>query len=350
MQSMASSRYTSQRPNQELARRHTSNEVAELPERVHPGTRSHSAPHIDMDLAYGDFNPSDLSAPEEEEEDLNGLVGKVRMVLDEADCAQHSATAIIQHLQEKPDAMAAVALTLAEISSLVAKMAPTALTALKASAPAVFALLASPQFMIAAGVGIGVTIVMFGGYKIIKQITSTNQPESQPQPHPQTYAFPANQNYAPQDYFNHETTMEEMYELNSRVSHIENWRRGVADWEAESTGTSVDGEFITRTAAAMSGIHLPLRVDEIRQEEGGSVRDGGSEYSRHSRSSRGSRSSRSSRHSKGSSEASSRDREKKRKKEKKDKERDKDREKDRKEKKDKTKKPSPLRRLLEMKH
>lgn len=348
IQSMASSRYTSQRPHQELARRHTSNEVAEQPQRMDLGTRSHSAPHIDMDLAYGDFNPSDLSTPEEEQEDLNGLVGKVRMVLDEAECAQHSATAIIQHLQEKPDAMAAVALTLAEISSLVAKMAPTALAALKTSAPAVFALLASPQFMIAAGVGIGVTIVMFGGYKIIKQITASNQTEAQAQPQPQAHAFPANQNYVPQDYFNQQPSVEEMYELNSRVSHIENWRRGVADWEAESNGTSVDGEFITRTAAAMSGIHLPLRVDEIRQEEGGSVRDGGSEYSRRSKSSRGSRSSRSSRHSKGTSEASSRDKEKRRKQDKKDKERDK--EKKDKEKKDKTKKPSPLRRLLELKH
>ncbi|KAL1960126.1 hypothetical protein VTO42DRAFT_298 [Malbranchea cinnamomea] len=335
LRSTTSSRY----PHQELARRHTSHDVAlDPPELVPPKSRSYSAPHIDMDLAYGEFHPSSLerikSASEDNEEDLKGLVGKVRMILDEADCAQHSATAIIQHLQQKPDAMAAVALTLAEISNLVAKMAPSALSALKASAPAVWALLASPQFMIAAGVGLGVTVVMFGGYKIIKQIKAANEggidlQEQPQQPYQQPYQH-QHQPFYEAAYAYHEPTMEEMVELNSKISRIENWRRGVADWEAESVGTSVDGEFITPTAAAMSGINLPLRVNELRAEEGGSVRDGESEYSRHSRSSRRSRSSR---HSGASSDGSSREKKKKRKEKK-----------DKKDKKDK--KPSPLRKLF----
>lgn len=227
------------------------------------------------------------------------------MVLDEAGCAQHSATAIMKHLQEKPEAMAAVALTLAEISTMLAKVAPTALPALKASAPAVFALLASPQFMIAAGVGLGVTIVMFGGYKVVKQIKAKQSDNAQ----------------QPQD----------MIELGSGVGRVESWRRGVAESEADTLVPSADGEFITPTAAAMSRDRPPRRVSEVREA------DRGSEYSRHSRSSRESR------QSEPRSERSSR----KKREEKKDKEREKKKEK---EKKEKTKKPSPLRRLLDLKH
>ncbi|KAI9871715.1 MAG: hypothetical protein M1823_008366, partial [Watsoniomyces obsoletus] len=92
------------------------------------------------------------------------------MLLDEANCAQHSVKAIVLHLQKNPDAMAAVALTLAEISNIASKMAPGALAVLKTGAPTVFAILAAPEFLIAVGVGVGLTVVMFGGYKIIKKI------------------------------------------------------------------------------------------------------------------------------------------------------------------------------------
>lgn len=147
---------------------------------------------------------------------------------------QHTATETISHLQKNPDAMAAVALTLAEISNLATKMAPAALSALKASAPAVWALLASPQFLVAAGVGLGATVVAFGGYKIIKQIKSSKGNESEKS-----------------------RSMEDMVELDTEcLSHVEKWRRGVADAEAESSGTSVEGEFITPTAAAMSRLDV----------------------------------------------------------------------------------------------
>lgn len=185
---------------------------------------------LDMDLAYGDIPPPLPVARGDDENELKGLVGKVKMILEEADCLQYSATAIIASLQNNPDAMAAVALTLAEISSIVSKMAPGALVALKGSSPAVFALLASPQFLVAAGVGVGVTIVALGGYKIIKKIKAKNAAE--------------------------EPGMDEMLEIRGDVSRIDTWRRGIAEAEAQSVGTSIDGEFITPHAAALSRLNL----------------------------------------------------------------------------------------------
>lgn len=186
---------------------------------------------IDMDLAYGDIPPPLPVARIEDEDELKGLVGKVKMILEEADCLQYTATAIISSLQGNPDAMAAVALTLAEISSIVSKMAPGALVALKGSSPAVFALLASPQFLVAAGVGVGVTIVALGGYKIIKKIKARKVEDQEP-------------------------GMDEMLEISGDVSRIDTWRRGIVEAEEQSVGTSIDGEFITPHAAALSRLNL----------------------------------------------------------------------------------------------
>jgi hypothetical protein len=203
--------------------------------------RSMSTPAaIDMDLAYGDIPPPLPPTHQDEEKELKGLVSKVKMLLVEAECAQYSATAIIANLQKNPDAMAAVALTLAEISNIVMKMSPGIITALKGSAPAVFALLASPQFMIAAGVGVGITIVAFGGYKIIKKIKARNAQDD---------------------------GMDEMLELGGDVNKIENWRRGIAETEVESTGTSVDGEFITPQAASMSRVALHEHESREQRKE-----------------------------------------------------------------------------------
>ena len=188
---------------------------------------------IDMDLAYGDIPPPLPVATLDEEVELKGLVGKVKMMLEEADCLQCSATAIIASLQNNPDAMAAVALTLAEISNIASKMAPGALLAMKGSAPAVFALLASPQFLIAAGVGVGITIVALGGFKIIKKLKARNA-----------------------EQLEQEAGMDEMLELGSDISRIDTWRRGIVAVEEQSIGTSVDGEFITPHAAAVSRLNL----------------------------------------------------------------------------------------------
>ncbi|EEH19461.1 hypothetical protein PABG_01780 [Paracoccidioides brasiliensis Pb03] len=297
--------YPDQIPKRELSRRHTSHDVAVQRQQHHPGTRSHSTPHIDMNLAYGEYHPTSLELirSPNSEKDVNGLVAKAKDLLVEAKCAQHSVQATIAHLQKNPEAMAAVALTLAEISNLVSKLAPGALAALKSNAPAVFALLSSPQFMIAAGVGVGVTIVMFGGYKIVKRITAGSaKPEG---------------------------STDELIELNQNLSHVETWRRGVADYEAESVATSVDGEFITPRAAAVSGISPHCHASNLRSEYGGrrsvrgveSIRDTSSKYSNTTRSSRRSR------RAKEPTDSGDKDR--------KDKKR-----------KDKTKKPSPLRLLF----
>ncbi|MCJ1469722.1 hypothetical protein MMC07_008363 [Pseudocyphellaria aurata] len=213
----------------ELTRRHTASDENFTP----PGTprRTMSSPScIDMDLAYGAIPPPLPVASLDDEAELKGLVGKVKILLEEADCVQYSVTAIIASLQRNPDAMAAVALTLAEISNIASKMAPGVLAAMKGSAPAVFALLASPQFLIAAGVGVGVTIVVLGGFKIVKKIKARNLEQ--------------------------DSGVDEMLEIGRDIDRIDNWRRGIAEMEVQSIGTSVDGEFITPTAAALSRLNL----------------------------------------------------------------------------------------------
>jgi hypothetical protein len=210
--------------NKELIRRHTDGENL--------GTvrhqRRHSVPSsrdsIDMDLAYGDLPPPLPARHHSEEIEVREKMTKLNILLEEANCLQYSVTSMIEHLQKNPEALTAVALTLAEVSNLAAKMAPGALAAMKGSFPAVIALLASPQFLIAAGVGVGVTVVMLGGYKIIKRIKDKKEIEQ-------------------------ETTPLELQEIDTDLSRIEMWRRGIADAHDGSAGTSVDGEFITPNAS-----------------------------------------------------------------------------------------------------
>lgn len=222
-------------PHQELTRRHSGRDdllvqrSPRLPPRSMTSPASPSSP-IDMDLAYGPIPPPLPVATEAEDAEFKGLVNKVKALLDEADCIQYSVSAMIASLQKNPDAMAAVALTLAEISNIATKMAPGVLAAMKGSAPAVFALLASPQFMIAGGVAVGVTIVALGGYKIIKKIRAKNAVE--------------------------DPGVDEMLEIGGDVGMIDNWRRGIAEVEEQSVGTSVDGEFITPEALTLSKLNL----------------------------------------------------------------------------------------------
>ena len=195
--------------------------------------RSYTSPApVDMNLAYGeDPDAIPVSPRGGQEEEMKGLVSKVKFLLEEADCLQHSATKTIAMLQKNPEAMAAIALTLAEISNIAKTVAPGALASISKSAPAVFSLLASPQFLIAGGVAVGLTVVAFGGYKIIKQIRAKQ-----------------------------ENTPDELLEVDQDLSRIETWRRGITaggeDDDARSVGTSVDGEFITPQAAALSRLNL----------------------------------------------------------------------------------------------
>ncbi|KAG4441054.1 hypothetical protein IFR05_003462 [Cadophora sp. M221] len=224
-------------------------QLSRMPPRSQSNPDFH-AEEIDMHLAYGKL-PPDLQVAQvdeaQEEQELKATINKLDELLLEAHCLQHSATTIIANLQSNPEAMAAVALTLAELSNILTKMSPGILAALKSSSPAVFALLASPQFLIAGGVALGATVVMFGGYKIIKKIQANNEAHKE-----------ANR-------------MEEamVYE-GTEMGSIDTWRRGIADAEVQSVATSVDGEFITPEAARQK----KERIKERRREErrGKSVR------------------------------------------------------------------------------
>jgi len=210
--------------------------------------RSHSADDVDMDLAYGDYHPESLVvAPQEQrEKELKSLVTKCKMLLEEADCAGHSAKAIIGHLQKNPDTLAAVGLTLAEISTLASKMAPGALGMIAKSAPAVMALLISPQFLIAVGVSVGVTVIAIGGYKIIKRIKEKATDDNDKQ---LTAGL--------------DEPIDEAIDVHE-LDRIERWRRGIPedslvdDNATVISGTSVEGEYITPFAAQSMG-HLPAR-------------------------------------------------------------------------------------------
>jgi hypothetical protein len=197
-----------------------------------------------MDLAYGDYSdaPPLPVARIEDTRELNEKLTGLQRMLEEVNCLQHSAGATIENLQKNPEALAAVGLTLAEISTMVTKLAPGALPGIKASFPAIMALLASPQFAIAAGVAVGVTIIAFGGYKIVKKIQAANrekkdsvlmlEDDGEGEREGEEPASPAE-------------TLDELRELSS----VEKWRRGIADEQARSVGTSVDGEFITPLAS-----------------------------------------------------------------------------------------------------
>jgi len=193
-----------------------------------------------MDLAYGDLPPPVPARRYNDDAELRGKMSNLTKMLDEANCLQHSATAMVEHLQKHPDALAAVALTLAEISNLVTKMAPGALMALKGSFPAATALLMSPQFLIAGGLAVGVTVVMLGGYKVIKRIQESKAQKELEKP----------------------MELQELEDVD--LSRIEMWRRGIADAAAESAGSTVDGEFITpdaRTRLTQEGV---LRPDDLK--------------------------------------------------------------------------------------
>ncbi|KAI9652019.1 MAG: hypothetical protein M1831_007260 [Alyxoria varia] len=184
-------------------------------------------PKIDMDLAYGELPPPLPTRTMDEKEELRTKMSALNHILEEANCLHHSAKATIKSLEDNPDAMAAVALTMAEISNIATKLGPGVLMAMKTSFPAVVALLLSPEFLIAGGVAVGVTVVALGGYKIIKRVKAKKKLEEESE----------------------EEELEEAAEIDDDVTRIDHWRRGIADVEAASAGTSVEGEFITPSAA-----------------------------------------------------------------------------------------------------
>lgn len=222
---------------------------------------------IDMNLAYGELPPHLIPRdPYEEEQELNSMVSRVEKLLLEAHCLHHSATAIMAGLQENPDAMAAVALTLAELSNLLAKVSPGLIGLLKSSSPAIFALLASPQFLIGTGVALGVTVIMFGGFKIIKKIQgNAAQKQAIKMEADSRIQLPMGQNPMLQDAAGMHGPLPEAITYDEELSSIECWRRGIADVEAESVATSADGEFITPGAERLKKERIRERAREERR-------------------------------------------------------------------------------------
>ncbi|KAK6346520.1 hypothetical protein TWF696_006645 [Orbilia brochopaga] len=119
---------------------------------------------------------TDLALPppppevDEEDDHLTALFTQVQDIIDHAAAAQSSVITLVEALRRDPETLAMVGITLAEISTIIAKLSPAALAGAKLSWPLVFSFLASPQFAIVAGVGIGTTVILLGGYKIIKKM------------------------------------------------------------------------------------------------------------------------------------------------------------------------------------
>lgn len=239
---------------------------------------------IDMNLAYGNI-PPDLASrtdlgpvtkAEEEraqadaelkrQQEARTLMARIDTILDEAEAVQHSATSIIDHLQRKPEAAAAVALMLAELSTLLKTLGPGFLSVVKGGSPAIFALLASPQFLVGVGVAVGVTVVCFGGWKIVKRIKEAKAVAAERDVSAQAFEMQDQQQYAPrggQSGFEAGSrysapgpgSVDDALVLEEELSTIETWRRGIVPSEADdeelarSIAESADLELITPDAA-----------------------------------------------------------------------------------------------------
>lgn len=207
---------------------------------------------IDMDLAYGSIPPdlefrTDLDPKNSDERDATSLIRRVEGLLDEAKCMHHSATTTMTHLQKDPDAAAAVALSLAELSNLVKKTSPAFLGLMKTASPAVFHLLASPHFLIGSSIAVGVTVVCFGGWKIVKRV-------KQQQAAREMLAYEAanmerpmptrtQSEYGPGAQYN--AGMDEALIIDDDLSSIDTWRRGIVPFGEDE---SADMELITPMA------------------------------------------------------------------------------------------------------
>jgi len=82
-----------------------------------------------------------------------------------------------------------------------------------------------------------VTIIAFGGYKIVKKIQASNREKKD--------SVVMLEDGGEEEPVSPAEEVDELRELSS----VEKWRRGIADEQARSVGTSVDGEFITPIAS-----------------------------------------------------------------------------------------------------
>jgi hypothetical protein len=240
---------------------------------------------IDMDLAYGNI-PPDLASrvdldpgyqhaePEDPREaQALTLMDRIEDFLEEAHCVHHTASTMIEHLQRNPEAAAAVALSLAELSALIGKMSPAFLGFLKGGSPAVFALLASPQFLIGTSIAVGVTVVMFGGWKIVKRIKDSTAARtleaplemraSLPSPAP-PMSVAADKTLPPAPAGASAASYDEALVLRDveELSSIETWRRGIVPFGGDD-GESADVELMSREAERALKERFNRDLDEV---------------------------------------------------------------------------------------
>ncbi|KAK3315709.1 hypothetical protein B0H66DRAFT_269833 [Apodospora peruviana] len=213
---------------------------------------------IDMHLAYGNIPPDlasrhdldpkhDDEAEDPQEAEAVTLIDRIESLLEDAHCVHHTASSMIGKLQEKPEAAAAVALTLAELSALLGKMSPAFLGFIKGGSPAIFALLASPQFLIGTSIAVGVTVVMFGGWKIVKRIQAANAAKAMEKPFEMnTMPTPDQGPAAPAPtVVPSAVSYDEALVLEEELSTIESWRRGIAPFGEDE---AADVELMSREA------------------------------------------------------------------------------------------------------
>lgn len=168
----------------------------------------------------------------------------LQRLLEESHCVASSAKTIVKSLESDPEKMAAVALSLAEIAALVKKagITPAVLGTLGKAFPAVVALLISSEFLIAIGVGAGITVVALGGYKVVKKIQAKRVEAKEEKARMLTGAGPIEMRDV--------EVAEADEDVDVDINSIDNWRRGISEEDARSLESGIEGEVVTPAAEA----------------------------------------------------------------------------------------------------
>ncbi|KAK3948703.1 hypothetical protein QBC32DRAFT_364833 [Pseudoneurospora amorphoporcata] len=228
-----------------------------------------------------DFSSSSPPPPPQEPEQKQALdlISRIESFLLEAHCLQASASCMIENLQQNPEAAAAVALSLAELSAIIGKMSPAFLAFLKGGSPAIYALLCSPQFLIGTGIAAGVMVVMFGGWKIIRRITQGNAKQKEAAVEMNAVSgngaggemgamgFNAGARAGAAAAGGHDDALV----LDDDLSTIECWRRGIVvtgEEEAEVELRSPEADKALRQKYKEEAVHVELSPDDSVSQVG----------------------------------------------------------------------------------
>ncbi|KAI5849857.1 hypothetical protein BZA05DRAFT_474859 [Tricharina praecox] len=150
-----------QQQQRQLQQQYEEEQEHQLYQQSHGGALS--AHDHARDMAPALFNDPSVVA-------VQTLLARVQSIIDEINCITIGLTTLLTELQKTPETFAAVGLSLAEIANMLTHIAPGAMVVLKAGFPTVFALLSSPHFAVIAGVAGAATVIVLGGYKIVKSI------------------------------------------------------------------------------------------------------------------------------------------------------------------------------------